>query len=224
MWLEYYYNGHIVATNNFIGYHGYFMYRDTGFYYLQTRYYDPAVRRFINADNYELIPYLAGNIGELNMYSYCNNNPVMYTDSTGMSVWNDIGNWFKGAANSVGNWLADHWVEIAIDAAFIVGGAIVTALTCGMGAGFMAAFGAALWASAGQVAISMAVSVAVGGLISVAQGGGFFDNIGNSLASGFMWGGIFAGGAQMLSGGFKFAAQHGFKGFGSTLSPDRLER
>lgn len=67
-----------------------------------------------------------------------------------------------------------------------------------------------------------AVSVGIGGLISVASGGGFFDNIGNNLASGFMWGGIFAGGAQMLSGGFKFAVQHGFKRFGSFLSPDRL--
>ena len=37
---------------------------------------------FINADNYELVSQLAGS-KELNMYAYCRNNPIMYTDETG---------------------------------------------------------------------------------------------------------------------------------------------
>ena len=47
-------------------------YYDTemGFYYLQTRYYDPSICRFINADNYELVATLSSVLGELNMYSY----------------------------------------------------------------------------------------------------------------------------------------------------------
>ncbi len=65
---------------------GYYYDTETGFYYLQTRYYDPTIMRFINADNYELVSQLAGVAGQLNMYAYCNNNPVMYTDETGEGI------------------------------------------------------------------------------------------------------------------------------------------
>lgn len=46
-------------------------------------YYDPTICRFINADNYELVAQLSYVPGELNMYTYCNNNPIMYTDPYG---------------------------------------------------------------------------------------------------------------------------------------------
>jgi hypothetical protein len=148
------------------------------------------------------------------LYAYSLDNPVSYIDPTGQS--------WKSFWSGVGNWFQEHCKEVVIGTVFIVSGAIVTALTCGTGLGFMAAFGSVLWASAGQVAISMVTSVIVGGLVTVATGGGFFDNIGNSFASGFMWGGIFAGGAQMLSCGFKVAAEHDFKGFVRFLDPDRV--
>ena len=70
--------GHI----NPFRYRGYYYDTETGFYYLQTRYYDPTICRFINADNYELVAELASSM-QLNMYAYCGNNPVMYTDETG---------------------------------------------------------------------------------------------------------------------------------------------
>ena len=70
--------GHI----NPFRYRGYYYDVETGFYYLQTRYYDPTICRFINADNYELVSDLASSM-QLNMYAYCGNNPVMYTDETG---------------------------------------------------------------------------------------------------------------------------------------------
>ena len=56
--------GNIWQGEEFVGhinpfrYRGYYYDNETGFYYLQTRYYDPEIRRFINADNYELIPAL----------------------------------------------------------------------------------------------------------------------------------------------------------------------
>ena len=49
-------------------------------YYLQSRYYDPELGRFINADAY--ISTGQGLIGN-NMFAYCNNNPVKYSDSSG---------------------------------------------------------------------------------------------------------------------------------------------
>ena len=81
--------GNANTSSSFIGninpfrFRGYYYDTETGFYYLQTRYYDPSICRFINADNYELVATLSSVPGELNMYSYCNNNPIMYTDETG---------------------------------------------------------------------------------------------------------------------------------------------
>ena len=61
-------------------YRGYIYDWDTGFYYLQSRYYDPEVGRFINADGY-----INGNRDLLgfNMYAYCGNNPILYIDPNG---------------------------------------------------------------------------------------------------------------------------------------------
>ena len=50
-------------------------------YYLMTRYYDPKTGRFINADSFEYLEPKA--INGLNLYAYCNNNPVMNVDPTG---------------------------------------------------------------------------------------------------------------------------------------------
>ena len=41
-----------MASTNPLRYRGYYHDSETGFYYLQSRYYDPATRRFINADSY----------------------------------------------------------------------------------------------------------------------------------------------------------------------------
>ena len=54
---------------------------ETGLYFLQTRYYDPETGRFITIDD---ISYLAPDtINGLNLYAYCNNNPVMNVDPEG---------------------------------------------------------------------------------------------------------------------------------------------
>ena len=42
---------------------------------------------FINADNYEIVSTLAQTVGQLNMYAYCNNNPVMFTDPSGEIIF-----------------------------------------------------------------------------------------------------------------------------------------
>lgn len=75
-----------MAGSNPFRYRGYYYDTETGFYYLQNRYYDPEIRRFINADKLELTPELSQAVGQLNLYAYCNNNPVMNTDPNGESV------------------------------------------------------------------------------------------------------------------------------------------
>ena len=61
-------------------YRGYVYDTETGLYYLQSRYYDPITGRFLNADVY--CDTQTGILGT-NMFAYCENNPVFYSDSTG---------------------------------------------------------------------------------------------------------------------------------------------
>ena len=80
----------IMAAVN-VGYRGYFYDFETGLYYLRSRYYDPETGRFINADDVEMmIPQKPSNITvftnnyyNLNIYSYCQNNPVVSSDYSG---------------------------------------------------------------------------------------------------------------------------------------------
>lgn len=77
-----YQSGTMASVNPF-RYRGYYYDDETGFYYLQSRYYDPSLCRFISADQYELLSILSDSLGELNLYSYCSNNPIMKTDANG---------------------------------------------------------------------------------------------------------------------------------------------
>ena len=69
-----------LAEINPLRYRGYYYDNETGFYYLQSRYYDPANRGFINADVYASTG--QGFVGT-NMFAYCVNNPVFLTDKDG---------------------------------------------------------------------------------------------------------------------------------------------
>ncbi|MHC1725319.1 MAG: RHS repeat-associated core domain-containing protein [Syntrophobacteraceae bacterium] len=53
---------------------------ETGLYYYGARYYDPEIGRFISPDSIVQAP---GDPQTLNRYSYCRNNPLMYTDLSG---------------------------------------------------------------------------------------------------------------------------------------------
>ena len=70
-----YYNA---LNANPLRYRGYIYDSETGFYYQQSRYYDPAVCRFINADGQ-----INGGFLGKNLYAYCNNNPVNNLDFSG---------------------------------------------------------------------------------------------------------------------------------------------
>ena len=66
--------------------------RETGLYYLQSRYYDPEVGRFINAD--ALVSTGQGILGN-NMFAYCLNNPVCRKDiggATSIECYDSDGN------------------------------------------------------------------------------------------------------------------------------------
>jgi len=74
--------GHI----NPLRYRGYYYDRETRLYYLQSRYYDFANCRFINADTFATTD--ANGFLSANMFAYCENNPIMRVDHNGES-WED---------------------------------------------------------------------------------------------------------------------------------------
>lgn len=79
-----------IANVNPLRYRGYYYDSETGLYYLQSRYYDPAVKRFINED--EQLSLDKGVQGQ-NLFCYADNNPVVRYDPDGkdaLDVVNDL--------------------------------------------------------------------------------------------------------------------------------------
>ena len=68
------------AAKNNLTYRGYYYDSETGLYYVSSRYYDPEIGRWINADSQ-----LNTSLGVLgcNMFAYCLNNPVNKVDYGG---------------------------------------------------------------------------------------------------------------------------------------------
>ena len=60
---------------------GYYNNAESGLYYLQSRYYDPQIGRFISPDTPDYLE--PDTIGGVDLYAYCGNNPVMRKDPTG---------------------------------------------------------------------------------------------------------------------------------------------
>ena len=75
-----------IANLNPLRYRGYYYDTETGWYYLQSRYYDPVIHRFINADSYASTD--ATDAVACNMFAYCGNNPANKSDADGnRPVW-----------------------------------------------------------------------------------------------------------------------------------------
>lgn len=72
----------VIANINPFRYRGYYYDAETELYYLQTRYYDPEIGRFINADDVAMILNQEDQL-QCNLYSYCKNEPISNTDSFG---------------------------------------------------------------------------------------------------------------------------------------------
>lgn len=72
-----------LGQQNPFRYRGYYYDRETGLYYVSSRYYDPEIRRFICVDDMELVTATPMNLTDKNLYTYCDNNPVVRIDTDG---------------------------------------------------------------------------------------------------------------------------------------------
>jgi RHS repeat-associated protein len=155
-------------------YRGYRYDNDLSFYYLNSRFYNPETHRFLNADG---LLGEQGNILGHNMYAYTQNNPVMFTDSTGYAP-----EWLKTAAVITG-------VVLVV--------AAVTILTCGVGTGTLIgaiAVGAAKGALIGA-AVGTAAGVGIGYALNGKEGaieGAMLGFGGGALAGAIVGGSIYA--------------------------------
>jgi len=128
---------------------------DTGLYNYKSRLYDPVLGRFLSADS--IIPD-PGNLQSYNRYSYCQNNPVIYTDPSGHF--------------SLGGLLKSFITGLVAAAVFCVVGAAIVASGGTAAPGFFAAFSSLGSLTAGQMALAGAVAGAVGGGMGAALNGG----------------------------------------------------
>ena len=80
-----------IASINPVRYRGYYYDSETGLYYLGSRYYDPQVRRFINADGAAFATFntYSNGLTDKNYFAYCDNNPTSRSDDGG-EFWSEL--------------------------------------------------------------------------------------------------------------------------------------
>ncbi len=94
-----------ITNANPLRYRGYYLDSETGYYYLQSRYYDPSICRFINADIPEYILAEKNNFSGICSFAYCMNNPTNNSDPYGYSAKKD----FKTPKEALKKWANDHF-------------------------------------------------------------------------------------------------------------------
>ena len=192
-----------MAEINPIRYRSYYYDTETGFYYLQSRYYDPEIGRFISADNY---PSTGQGLTGNNMFAYCGNNPTSRKDDSGEFWHLVVGGVIGGIIGGV--------------AAAVSGGDVVDVIigaTAGAVGGVLTASGAGVVAQAlGSATISMASNAAsqINHIVKDETGETKFD-VGDMLFDGAVglvcgaWGGN--GASYGNSGGIMAAGKQLFK-------------
>ena len=142
-----------IASINPIRYRGYYYDSETGLYYLGSRYYDPQVRRFVNADSTD--PALSAGFLGANLFAYVQNCPTMYSDSIG--TWPSLSTvLFAGAIVAT---------AVAVTAAAVAtGGIALGAVGAVAGSSVLvgsSATAAGIAATAGDVAIATGAAAVV---------------------------------------------------------------
>jgi len=109
-------NQNHIANINPYRYRSYYYDTETGFYYLNSRYYNPTWGRFLNVDS--VIGANRDILGN-NLYAYCSNNPVANIDPFGSSIFKDAWDGLYNLGKNIGktcekvkNKVANTWKNI----------------------------------------------------------------------------------------------------------------
>ena len=173
---------------------GYYFDVPTGFYYLQSRYYDPQTGRFINADEPTMLLTESAMAMGGNLYMYCYNNPIMFRDDSGYGFFTAflissivigvlVGSVIGGhtaVANGAELGSREFWGGVAGGA--IMGGAMGAVLAIGGAAGFA---GTAAAKAAGFAFMSKGAAFALS--LGIGAGAGFISYSANTGISGNDW-------------------------------------
>ena len=120
--------GYTVGTFNPFRYRGYYYDKESGLYYVGTRYYDPEIGRWISPDSMENLG-INGNVQSYNLYVYGMNDPVNTVDEDGELPQFVIGA-LLGAAFEICAELVENGGDIhAIDKKKVVVAAATGAIT-----------------------------------------------------------------------------------------------
>ena len=126
-----------IGRMNPFRYRGYYYDTETGWYYLNSRYYDPNVGRFLSPDNANLLLASPRALTDKNLYAYCDNNPVMRTDDNGdfwhIAVGGLLGGLIGGIAQVASNIIEGENAFDGVGAAFISGAASGALASTGVG-------------------------------------------------------------------------------------------
>ena len=118
-----------IGEKNPIRYRGYYYDTETGFYYLQSRYYDAETQRILNGDGLDTLTATLEDVTDKNLFAYCDNNPIMRLDNDG-EFWQAA---LAGGGSLVGIWVAggtNSWNPIGW--AILGAATISTVVYCGV--------------------------------------------------------------------------------------------
>ena len=171
-------NNKLIAQINPFRYRSYYYDSETGLYYLNSRYHDPQIGRFINADDISVLSEGKNFFNGLNLYAYCGNNPIMNIDESGNAWW---------------DWLLGIVVIVAAIVLSVATAGIGTIITGALGGGLTASIiGGAIGGAISGAVASFGTSLAIQGISN-----GFNNinwvNVGLSTLTGFVSGAILGG-------------------------------
>jgi RHS repeat-associated protein len=186
-----------VGAKNPYRYRGYRYDNESGLYYLQSRYYDPSIKRFISADTHDILLTSPYEFTDKNLFAYVDNNPIMRSDADG-EYWFLIGAGVGLGVGFTASVMSQYFTTGTVNwnvafvngAAGAISGAIAsTGIGLAASVGWNAVIGGATYAAEQAV---KGEEIAIDGVINSTFAGGFGGAVGgkgmNAKALAGAWG------------------------------------